>query len=103
MLVVIGIIAVLVGAALAGGDDGRQQPPAARRSASRSSQLNDAVESYKQDKGDYPPNFRDYDAFIRHVRKCYPKIAPTQLEQPDSMRLGRHAQHGDPPPSTRFH
>src|SRR5688572_6155428 len=37
-------------------------------------QLNSAIESYKQDKGDYPPNFRDAAVLSRHIRKCYPKI-----------------------------
>jgi len=36
-------------------------------------QLAAAIESYKQDKGDYPPNFRDKDVVLRHIRKCYPK------------------------------
>ena len=78
MLVVIGIVAVLAALLL----------PAvmmalnhARRAAIviELGQLNDAIESYKKDKGDYPPNFRDADAFVRHVRRCYPKIAPTEL------------------------
>jgi hypothetical protein len=42
-------------------------------------QLADAIEAYRKDKGDYPPNFRDTDAFVRHIRRCYPKIAPTEL------------------------
>ncbi len=78
MLVVIGIVAVLAALLL----------PAvmmalnhARRAAIviELGQLNDAIEAYKKDKGDYPPNFRDVDAFVRHVRRCYPKIAPTEL------------------------
>lgn len=36
-------------------------------------QLASAIESYKQDKGDYPPNFRDRSVVERHIRKCYPK------------------------------
>jgi hypothetical protein len=44
-------------------------------------QLATAVQSYKDDKGDYPPNFRPgmESAFLNHVRRCYPKIAPSEL------------------------
>jgi len=78
MLVVIGIIAVLAALLL----------PAVMYAVTRVrngaivlevKQLADAVESYKKDKGDYPPSFRDADAFVRHVRRCYPKIAPGEL------------------------
>lgn len=40
-------------------------------------QLASAIESYKQEKGDYPPNFRESAVVTRHIRKCYPKIDPT--------------------------
>jgi len=78
MLVVIGIIAVLAALLL----------PAVMYAVTKVriaaivlevKQLGDAVEAYKKDKGDYPPSFRDVDAFVRHVRRCYPKIAPTEL------------------------
>jgi prepilin-type N-terminal cleavage/methylation domain-containing protein len=78
ILVVLGIIAILAALLL----------PAAMQVVTRArnaaiaievSQLADAVESYKQDKGDYPPDFRDYQAFIRHVQRCYPKINPAHL------------------------
>lgn len=78
MLVVIGIIAVLAALLL----------PAVMMSVNHVrngatvlevKQLSDAVEAYKKDKGDYPPSFRDVDAFVRHVKRCYPKIAPTEL------------------------
>jgi type II secretory pathway pseudopilin PulG len=39
--------------------------------------LDDGVNGYFQKHQDYPPNFRDYQAFLRHVRKCYPKIDST--------------------------
>jgi prepilin-type N-terminal cleavage/methylation domain-containing protein len=42
-------------------------------------QLTSAIESYKQDKGDYPPNFRDKDVVLRHIRKCYPKANPVYI------------------------
>jgi prepilin-type N-terminal cleavage/methylation domain-containing protein len=78
MLVVLGIIAVLAGLLL----------PAVMMAVSRArtgsigveiSALNTAVEAYKTKHQEYPPNFRDYDAFIRHVRKCYPRIDPRHL------------------------
>src|SRR5947208_13234278 len=85
MLVVIGIIAVLAALLL----------PAVNRAiiAARNTaiaievnQLATAIEAYKQEKGDYPPNFRgtitnpnDASNFIRHVRKCYPKIDASEL------------------------
>jgi prepilin-type N-terminal cleavage/methylation domain-containing protein len=74
MLVVIGIIGVLAALLL----------PAVmmainvtRRGAiaTEIAELAKAVESYREKHDDYPPNFRDYDAFIRHVNKCYPQAA----------------------------
>lgn len=78
MLVVIGIIAVLAALLL----------PAVNRAVISArnaaigvevNQLATAVESYKQDKGDYPPNFRDPQVVLRHIRKCYPKADPTYV------------------------
>lgn len=73
MLVVLGIIAVLVAllmpAVMSAVNSARRA-----KIATELSQLSGAVEAYKNDKGDYPPNFRDYNTFIRHVRRCYPKI-----------------------------
>lgn len=78
MLVVLGIIAVLAALLL----------PAAMGAVTRArdaaigfevNQLASAIESYKQDKGDYPPNFKNFDVFMQHVRRCYPKIAPSEL------------------------
>jgi type II secretion system protein G len=43
-------------------------------------QLASAIESYKQDKGDYPPNFRDEQVVMRHIRRCYPKADPTYVQ-----------------------
>jgi prepilin-type N-terminal cleavage/methylation domain-containing protein len=78
MLVVLGIIAILAALLL----------PAAMgvvtraRNAAIAIELNQiaaAIESYKSDHGDYPPNFRDWRIFMQHVRKCYPKIAQTEI------------------------
>lgn len=80
MLVVLGIIAVLAALLL----------PAAMGAVTRArnaaigmevNQLDTAINSYKQDKGDFPPNFRRgmESVFIAHVRRCYPKIALSEL------------------------
>jgi hypothetical protein len=72
MLVVISIIAVLAALLL----------PAITRALNTArntaiaveiNQLASAIEAYKQDKGDYPPNFGDSAIVLRHIRKCYPK------------------------------
>jgi prepilin-type N-terminal cleavage/methylation domain-containing protein len=78
MLVVIGIIAVLIAllmpAVMSAISRGRNT-----KMALEVKQLADAVESYKDDKGDYPPNFRNHDVFLKHIRRCYPKIDATHL------------------------
>lgn len=80
MLVVLGIIAVLVAllmpAVMSAVNSARRA-----KIATELSQLSGAVEAYKNDKGDYPPNFRDCTVFLRHVRRCYPKIDPAHLNQ----------------------
>jgi prepilin-type N-terminal cleavage/methylation domain-containing protein len=78
MLIVLAIIGVLIGLLL----------PAvmaavnyARRTAiaTEIGELDKAVTAYKDKTGDFPPNFRDFDAFMRHVRKCYPKADAAHL------------------------
>jgi prepilin-type N-terminal cleavage/methylation domain-containing protein len=79
MLVVLGIIAILVGLLM----------PAVMATVNRAritrmgteiAQIKDAIEKYKTDKGDYPPNLRGNPAAVmRHIRRCYPKISPTEL------------------------
>src|SRR5439155_19173170 len=73
MLVVIGIIAILAALLL----------PAVMSAISRArnfaiaaevNQLNSAVETYRLEKGDYPPNFRNVEVVRRHIAKCYPRI-----------------------------
>jgi prepilin-type N-terminal cleavage/methylation domain-containing protein len=79
MLVVLGIIAILVALLM----------PAVMMAVNRAritrmgteiSQLEQALIAYKNDKGDFPPNLRGpADVVIRHIRRCYPKIAPTEF------------------------
>lgn len=99
MLVVLGIIAVLVALLM----------PAVMYAVNRGrvtqmgmeiSQLANAVEKYKQDMGDYPPNFRDYNAFIRHVRRCYPKVATADLNAFIAMVWPGYSLTSPPPVGT---
>ncbi len=76
MLVVIGIIAILAALLL----------PAVMAAITRArdaaiaieiNQLNSAIEAYRLEKGDYPPNFRNPEVVRRHILKCYPRIDQT--------------------------
>jgi prepilin-type N-terminal cleavage/methylation domain-containing protein len=93
ILVVIGIIAIL--AALL--TPATMQVVTKARNAAIAleiRQIADAIEAYKQDKGDYPPNFRDRDAFIRHIRRCYPKISPAAFNRLfDPMSTGGYQKN----------
>jgi type II secretion system protein G len=78
LLVVLGIIAMLV-ALLTPAVMWAINAARRARMSVEIAQLADAVEKYKQKVGDYPPNFRDYPAFIRHIRTRYPKIDMAHL------------------------
>ncbi len=100
MLVVLGIIAVLIALLM-------PAVMSAINSARRAAigveikSLADAVEAYKQKHGDYPPNFRQYPVFLRHVRKCYPKIDPAHLNLAIQVAWGNTALNtGNPPALT---
>lgn len=76
MLVVIGIIGVLAALLL----------PAVMSAITRGrntvialevNSLVAAIEAYRLEKGDYPPNFRNADVVRRHIAKCYPGIDST--------------------------
>lgn len=78
LLVVLGIIAMLIAlltpAVMWGVNAARRA-----RQGTEIAALAEAIEKYKTAVGDYPPNFRDYNAFIRHVRTRYQKISPANL------------------------
>jgi type II secretion system protein G len=78
MLVVIGIIGVLAALLL----------PAVMSAITRARNtvialdvkgLDTAIEAYRLEKGDYPPNFRNREVVRRHIAKCYPGIDSTYL------------------------
>jgi prepilin-type N-terminal cleavage/methylation domain-containing protein len=43
-------------------------------------QIDTAIEAYRLEKGDYPPNFRDPNVVRRHIVKCYPRIDQTYFQ-----------------------
>src|SRR5262245_5004575 len=101
LLVVIGIIALLMalftGAVMYGVNLHRRT-----RSRVGLAALNDATEKYKTKVGDYPPNFRDANAVIRHIRTRYPKISPLEFAAvidmtttPPSIRPGMQLDEGE--------
>ena len=98
VLAIIGVLIALLMPAVMSAVNSAQRA----KIATELSQLSGAVEAYKQDKGDYPPNFRDYNVFIRHVRRCYPKIdakAGGHLDQFIGVVWGSSYSQDIPPPA----
>ena len=87
MLVVIAIIGVLVALLLPAVNSAINSARRARM-ALEISQLDNGIEAYKNKFGDYPPGFRSHDVFIRHVRRCYPKISATHLADAEKKIWG---------------
>jgi len=58
------------------------------RIAMEISSLAQAIEAYKVDAGDYPPNFNDWQRVKRHVLKRWSQLPPAQLEAFKSMCSG---------------
>jgi prepilin-type N-terminal cleavage/methylation domain-containing protein len=97
LLVVIGIIAILMALLTPAVMWGINAARRARMGVEIAA-LNDAIEKYKSRVGDYPPNFRDYNAFIRHVRTRYPKIAPANLDAFVQLVWPGYDYFTNPPP-----
>ena len=85
--VIISILVALVTLAVAG----------AMRAAKRAriawamNQIELAIEHYKAEFGEYPPDFFDDDALIRHVRKRWPRFEPPTGDNHDIASKLRHA------------
>lgn len=97
LLVVLGIIAMLIAlltpAVMWGVNAARRA-----RQGTEVAALQEAIEKYKTAVGDYPPNFRDYNAFIRHVRARYQRISPASLNRMIQFAYGSSYNVGNPPP-----
>lgn len=78
MLVVIGIIAVLAALLIptAAGALSRARDSAMGMEIQK---LQQAIENYKLENGDYPPSFGDTSVVMRHIRKCFPKVDSAHL------------------------
>jgi type II secretion system protein G len=98
LLVVLGIIALLM-ALLTPAVMWAVNAARRARMSTEIAALADAIEKYKTKVGDYPPNFRDYDAFIRHVRTRYPKISPANLNNMIAAAWGPTYGVASPPPA----
>ena len=93
VLAIIGVLIALLMPAVMSAVNSAQRA----KIATELSQLSGAVEAYKNDRGDYPPNFRDYNTFIRHVRRCYPKIDTSHLDQFIAAVWGSSYSQASPP------
>ena len=76
MLVVIVIIGILTGLITGAAIMARN---AARRTAivTEIHDMELALGAYKEKLGDYPPDFTDQDAFLRHLARAFPRYVPT--------------------------
>jgi prepilin-type N-terminal cleavage/methylation domain-containing protein len=79
MLVVIGIISILAALLLPAITSavGRARNTAI---ALEVKEIDTALEAYRLEKGDYPPNFRSSTDVTRHIAKCYPRINPAYAQ-----------------------
>jgi prepilin-type N-terminal cleavage/methylation domain-containing protein len=70
VIVIIGILATLITAAVAGA----QRSARRARIAMEMSQITTALEHYKNEFGEYPPDLFDDEALVRHVKKRFPRF-----------------------------
>jgi prepilin-type N-terminal cleavage/methylation domain-containing protein len=98
LLVVIGIIAILMalfmGAVMWGVNAARRA-----RMSTEIAAIHEAIEKYKTKTGDYPPNFRDYNAVVRHIRTRFPRIAPAEFNALIAVAWGPSYSMTSPPPA----
>jgi type II secretory pathway pseudopilin PulG len=79
ILVVIAIIGILMGIAIPAVTNGvRRARVTAMRLEIKS--LEEAVEKYQLQYGDYPPDFSDWNVVQRHYRKTFPRMSPNEQE-----------------------
>ena len=98
LLVVIGIIALLM-ALFTGAVMWAVNAARRTRMGVEIAALQEAIEKYKTKTGDYPPNFRDYNAVVRHVRTRYPRIAPAEFNLLIQAAWGPSYSMTSPPPA----
>lgn len=70
VVVIIGILVTLVTVAVKGAMDATQRT----KIATQMSQLEMALDHYKAEFGEYPPDMFDDDALVRHVKKRWPRM-----------------------------
>ncbi|GHT10936.1 hypothetical protein FACS1894170_03850 [Planctomycetales bacterium] len=85
VIVIIGILATIITAAVAGAIRSAKQA----RIGMEMSTIATALEMYKTEFGEYPPDFYDAIALVRHVKKRWPRFelpAGTDVEQARAIR-----------------
>ncbi len=89
LLIVISIIAILAGLLLPviGAVRRRGQVTA---TVLEIQNLKNAIEQYKQKFGDYPPDGSNTVVFQRHIRIAFPRIAPQEIANLNSLILDSH-------------
>lgn len=89
ILIVIAIIAVLAGLLIpvVGAVRRRGQVTA---TVLEIQNLKNAIEQYKQKFGDYPPDGSNAVVFQRHIRVAFPRIAPEEIRNINSLILDSH-------------
>ena len=78
LLVVIAIIGILMGIAVPA-IFGVIETANSNKQKLELGAIEQAIERYQQQYGDYPPDFSDWTVVERHYRKIFPRIAPAQL------------------------
>ena len=96
LMIVIVIIAILAGLTTIGTRVAIQKTKAATVSLTME-QLSMAIEKYKSDIGEYPPDFTDLDAVARHIRKRWPRCEYPDVDEFLSYARARFYVDSNPP------